>query len=295
MAAGERLFGARRYVPSNVLSFPVAEKFAGAPANANTAAAALIQLDGVSKTFRTTSGGTVKALDQVNLTIGSSEFVSVVGPSGCGKTTLLRIIAGLEGDHGGTFRLAGETVTGPSRDIGIVFQDATLLPWRTVLNNVLLPAQVLRLESASALATARRLLELVGLKGFEDKYPHELSGGMRQRVSIARALVHDPAVLLMDEPFGALDALTRETMGLELLKIWDTARKTVFLITHSITEAVFLSDRVIVLSPRPGRILADVPIALPRPRNLDMLSDETFGTFTRRIRRVLDASAAPPA
>ncbi|MBM3582660.1 MAG: ABC transporter ATP-binding protein, partial [Alphaproteobacteria bacterium] len=284
MAAGERLFGARRYVPSNVLSFPVAEKFAGAPANANTAAAALIQLDGVSKTFRTTSGGTVKALDQVNLTIGSSEFVSVVGPSGCGKTTLLRIIAGLEGDHGGTFRLAGETVTGPSRDIGIVFQDATLLPWRTVLNNVLLPAQVLRLESASALATARRLLELVGLKGFEDKYPHELSGGMRQRVSIARALVHDPAVLLMDEPFGALDALTRETMGLELLKIWDTARKTVFLITHSITEAVFLSDRVIVLSPRPGRILADVPIALPRPRNLDMLSDETFGTFTRRIR-----------
>jgi len=282
-------------VPSNVLSFPVAEKFAGAPANANTAAATLIQLDGVSKTFRTTSGGTVKALDQVNLTIGSSEFISVVGPSGCGKTTLLRIIAGLEGDHGGTFRLAGETVTGPSRDIGIVFQDATLLPWRTVLNNVLLPAQVLRLESASALATARRLLELVGLKGFEDKYPHELSGGMRQRVSIARALVHDPAVLLMDEPFGALDALTRETMGLELLKIWDTARKTVFLITHSITEAVFLSDRVIVLSPRPGRILADVPIALPRPRNLDMLSDETFGTFTRRIRRVLDASAAPPA
>jgi NitT/TauT family transport system ATP-binding protein len=277
------------------LSFPVAEKFAGAPANANTAAASLIQLDGVSKTFRTTSGGTVKALDQVNLTIGSSEFISVVGPSGCGKTTLLRIIAGLEGEHGGTFRLAGETVTGPSRDIGIVFQDATLLPWRTVLNNVLLPAQVLRLESAAALATARRLLELVGLKGFEDKYPHELSGGMRQRVSIARALIHDPAVLLMDEPFGALDALTRETMGLELLKIWDTARKTVFLITHSITEAVFLSDRVIVLSPRPGRILADVPIALPRPRNLDMLSDETFGMFTRRIRRVLDASAAPPA
>jgi NitT/TauT family transport system ATP-binding protein len=276
------------------LRFPVAEKFAGSPAHAG-GAANLIHLDGVSKTFRTTSGGTVKALDQFDLTIGSSEFISVVGPSGCGKTTLLRIIAGLESGHGGAFRLAGETVTGPSRDIGIVFQDATLLPWRTVLNNVLLPAQVLRLENGAALATAHRLLDLVGLKGFEDKYPHELSGGMRQRVSIARALVHDPAVLLMDEPFGALDALTRETMGLELLKIWDTARKTVFLITHSITEAVFLSDRVIVLSPRPGRILADVPIALPRPRNLDMLSDETFGTFTRRIRRVLDSSAAPPA
>ncbi len=281
-------------MPSNVLKFPIAEKLPGSPANAS-AAASLIQLEGVSKTFRTTSGGAVRALDQIDLTIGSSEFISVVGPSGCGKTTLLRIIAGLESGHGGTFRLAGETVTGPSRDIGIVFQDATLLPWRTVLNNVLLPAQVLRLENGAALATAHRLLDLVGLKGFEDKYPHELSGGMRQRVSIARALVHDPAVLLMDEPFGALDALTRETMGLELLKIWDTARKTVFLITHSITEAVFLSDRVIVLSPRPGRILADVPITLPRPRNLDMLSDETFGTFTRRIRRVLDSSAAPPA
>ncbi len=282
----------------NVVHFLTAAKLSGSPANepANAArAATLIQLEGVRKTFRTTSGGAVNALDRIDLTIGASEFVSVVGPSGCGKTTLLRIIAGLEGGYGGQFRLAGEVVTGPNRDIGIVFQDATLLPWRTVLDNVLLPAQVLRMDAKVAMATAHRLLDLVGLKGFEDKYPHELSGGMRQRVSIARALVHDPAVLLMDEPFGALDALTREAMGLELLKIWDAARKTVFLITHSISEAVFLSDRVIVLSPRPGRILAEITVDLPRPRNLDMLSDEAFGTYTRRIRRVLDSSAASQA
>jgi NitT/TauT family transport system ATP-binding protein len=280
----------------NVLNFPVVSSPVGPPANSNAVgAASLIQLDGVSKIFRTTSGGTVNALDRVDLTIGASEFVSIVGPSGCGKTTLLRIIAGLEGGFGGTFHLAGEKVNGPSRDIGIVFQDATLLPWRTVLNNVLLPAQVLRMSETSAMAAAHRLLDLVGLKGFEDKYPHELSGGMRQRVAIARALVHDPAVLLMDEPFGSLDALTRENMGLELLKIWDAARKTVFLITHSISEAVFLSDRVIVLSPRPGRILAEVAIDLPRPRNLDLLSDEAFGVYTRRIRRVLDSSTVPPA
>ena len=283
-------------MPLNVLSFPADANFAGSPANLDAVgAAALIQLDGVSKIFRTTSGGTVRALERVDLTIGASEFIAIVGPSGCGKTTLLRIIAGLEAGFGGTFRLAGEKVNGPSRDIGIVFQDATLLPWRTVLNNVLLPAQVLRMSEASAKAAAHRLLDLVGLKGFEDKYPHELSGGMRQRVAIARALVHDPAVLLMDEPFGSLDALTRENMGLELLKIWDAARKTVFLITHSISEAVFLSDRVIVLSPRPGRILAEIAIDLPRPRNLDLLSDEAFGIYTRRIRRVLDASTAPPA
>ena len=281
---------------ANISTFSTSVRFAGRPANTNTVgAAALIQLDGVSKTFRTTSGGTIRALDRVDMSIGASEFVSIVGPSGCGKTTLLRIIAGLEGGFAGTLRLAGEKVDGPSRDIGIVFQDATLLPWRTVLDNVLLPAQVLRMSAAPALETAHQLLDLVGLKGFEERYPHELSGGMRQRVSIARALIHDPAVLLMDEPFGALDALTRENMGLELLKIWDAARKTVFLITHSISEAVFLSDRVIVLSPRPGRILAEVTIDLPRPRALDLLSDEAFGVYTRQIRRVLDASSASPA
>lgn len=256
------------------------------------AAAPLIHIDRISKTYRTASGGSVKALDTIDLRIGDAEFVSIVGSSGCGKTTLLRIIAGLEREFDGTLWLGGAQVRGPSRDIGIVFQDATLLPWRKIVDNVMLPAQVLKLDPASASARAHKLLELVGLKTFEDKYPNELSGGMRQRVAIARSLIHDPRVLLMDEPFGALDALTRETMNLELLKIWDAARKTVFLITHSISEAVFLSDRVIVLSPRPGRILADVPIGLPRPRSLDMLSEKTFGDYTREIRRLLDVAQA---
>ena len=255
-------------------------------------AAPLIHIDRISKTYRTASGGSVKALDTIDLRIGDAEFVSIVGSSGCGKTTLLRIIAGLEREFDGTLWLGGEQVRGPNRDIGIVFQDATLLPWRKIIDNVLLPAQVLKLDQASSSARAYKLLELVGLKTFEDKYPNELSGGMRQRVAIARSLVHDPRVLLMDEPFGALDALTRETMNLELLKIWDAARKTVFLITHSISEAVFLSDRVIVLSPRPGKILADVPIGLPRPRTLDLLSEKTFGDYTREIRRLLDVGQA---
>ena len=258
-------------------------------AAARSESSALIRLENVKKTYRTALGGAVDALTSINLTIGASEFVSVVGASGCGKTTMLRIIAGLELSFSGTLWLGNERVTGPSRDVGIVFQDPNLLPWRTVLNNVLLPAQVMKLDWGEAEDRARRLLTLVGLKGFEDKYPFELSGGMRQRVAIARALAHDPSVLLMDEPFGALDAMTREIMNLELLNIWDAARKTVFLITHSISEAVFLSDRVIVLSPRPGRILADVRIDLPRPRNLDMLTEPAFGAYARQIRRLLDA------
>ena len=249
----------------------------------------LIRLEKISKTYRTASGGAVNALSTIVLSIGASEFVSVVGASGCGKTTLLRIIAGLELGFEGGLWLRDQRVAGPSRDVGIVFQDANLLPWRTVLDNVLLPAQVLKLDKSRAADQAQKLLSLVGLKGFEDKYPFELSGGMRQRVAIARALVHDPSVLLMDEPFGALDAMTREVMNLELLNIWDAARKTVFLITHSISEAVFLSDRVIVMSPRPGRIIADVAIDLPRPRNLDMLTEPAFGAYARKIRHLLDA------
>jgi NitT/TauT family transport system ATP-binding protein len=251
----------------------------------------LVFLERVSKIFGTASGQTVHALHDVTLSIGACEFVAVIGASGCGKTTLLRIIAGLDLDFDGHLLLAGEEGRGPSRDVGIVFQDANLLPWRTVLKNILLPAQVLKLDMRMAIARAHRLIELVSLKGFEDKYPFELSGGMRQRVSIARALIHDPPVLLMDEPFGALDALTRDKMNLELLKIWDTAKKTVFLITHSISEAVFMSDRVIVMSPRPGRIVNDVKIDLPRPRDLDMLSDESFGTYTRMLRHQLDELA----
>lgn len=248
----------------------------------------LVSIERLTKIFKTASGGTVRALDNVDLDIGASQFVSVIGSSGCGKTTLLRIIAGLESGYEGQLTIGGKLNPGPSKDVGVVFQDANLLPWRTVLSNVLLPAQVLKIEMKEATLRAHELIELVGLKGFEDKYPFELSGGMRQRVSIARALVHDPSILLMDEPFGALDALTREHMNLELLKIWHSARKTVFLITHSITEAVFMSDRVIVMSPRPGRVVDDVRIELPRPRDLDMLTSKPFGEYSRLLRHHLD-------
>ena len=248
----------------------------------------VVVLNGISKVYRTASGETVNALQKVDFTIGAQEFVSVVGASGCGKTTLLRIIGGLEPEFGGELWLDGRKGSGPSRDIGIVFQDPNLLPWRTILKNVLLPAQVLKLDMRPATERAMWLLELVGLKGFENKYPFELSGGMRQRAAIARALIHDPSVLLMDEPFGALDALTRETMNVELLKIWHSARKTVFLITHSISEAVFMSDRVMVMSPRPGRIIENVAIDLPRPRYIDLMSEERFGAYTRKLRHLLD-------
>jgi NitT/TauT family transport system ATP-binding protein len=248
----------------------------------------LVRISGLTKRFPTASGEEVHALENVSLSIGTSQFVSVIGASGCGKTTLLRIIAGLETDYAGRLIIGGQTDPGPSKDVGIVFQDANLLPWRTVLNNVLLPAQVLKIDLRKAIERARWLIELVGLKGFEDKYPFELSGGMRQRVSIARALIHDPSILLMDEPFGALDALTRESMNLELLKIWDSAKKTIFLITHSISEAVFMSDRVIVMSPRPGRVVDDVTIDLPRPRDLDLMASSAFGEYGRMLRHQLD-------
>jgi NitT/TauT family transport system ATP-binding protein len=269
------------FAPSSVLASRASESVA-------------VSLQDVCKTYSTASGETVNALDKINLDIRSQEFVSVIGASGCGKTTLLRIIGGLEADYDGDLLLAGSKRSGPNKDIGIVFQDANLLPWRSVLQNVLLPAQVLKLDMKKAAERAYWLLELVGLRGFERKYPFELSGGMKQRVSIARALIHDPAVLLMDEPFGALDALTREHMNIELLKIWHSAKKTVFLITHSISEAAFMSDRVIVMSPRPGRIVEDVTIDLPRPRNLDLLSDASFGSYTRRLRHLLDHGESPP-
>ncbi|WP_156041999.1 ABC transporter ATP-binding protein [Bradyrhizobium sp. URHD0069] len=258
---------------------------------ANMRPSAAIELHNVTKIYETASREQVHALSNINLDVGAGEFVSVLGASGCGKTTLLRIIGGLEGGYAGKLTLHGRGGDNSRRNVGIVFQDANLLPWRTILQNVLLPTQVLRLDKRASIARAHELIELVGLKGFENKYPFELSGGMRQRVSIARALVHDPSVLLMDEPFGALDALTREVMNSEVLKIWDTTKKTVFMITHSISEAVFMSDRVVVMSPRPGRVIAEIPIALSRPRNIDMLSEERFGGYTRELRRLLDVSA----
>jgi len=252
---------------------------------------AVVALRDITKTYDTAAGGTVHALSRINLEVGSGEFVSVLGASGCGKTTLLRIIGGLEDGYGGELLLHGRKGGASHPDVGIVFQDANLLPWRSILQNVLLPAQVLRLDKNRSIAHAHELLELVGLQGFEDKYPFELSGGMRQRVSIARALIHDPSILLMDEPFGALDALTREVMNQEVLKIWDRTRKTVFMITHSISEAVFMSDRVVVMSPRPGRVIAEVDIPLPRPRTLEMLGEEGFAVLTRDLRRLLDHGA----
>ena len=229
----------------------------------------------------------VAALTDVSLAVAPGEFLTIVGPSGCGKTTLLRIMAGLLRPTSGAVHLLGRPVTGPSRNVGIVFQDPVLLPWRTVLDNTMLPVQVLGLDTVRYRARALELLALVGLDGFERKYPHELSGGMRQRVSLARALVHDPALLLMDEPFGALDAMTREAMNLELQRLWQESGKTVAFITHSISEAVFLGDRVVVMSPRPGRIADVVTVDLGRPRDLDLMASDAFGVYTRKIRRAL--------
>jgi len=226
----------------------------------------------------------VQALDAIEFEIGEGEFVAIVGPSGCGKTTLLKILAGLLPASSGSALLRGTPILGPRRDIGMVFQAPVLFPWRTVLDNVLLPADVQRLDRQRLHAVAVDLLRLVGLEGFERRYPWELSGGMQQRVAIVRALIHDPAMLLMDEPFGALDAMTREQMNLELQRIWLERRKTVVFITHSIPEAVFLADRVFVMTPRPGRIAEAIPIEIARPRSLEVMSTPAFGTYALRVR-----------
>jgi NitT/TauT family transport system ATP-binding protein len=249
----------------------------------------LIVVSSLEKTYATRGRTQVQALAGISVEIEAGEFITIVGQSGCGKTTLLKILAGLLQRSAGSVTLRGQPVDEPSRDIGIVFQDPVLLPWRTVFDNVMLPVEVLGLDRRSSAKRGRHLLGLVGLRGFEEKYPHELSGGMRQRVAIARALVHDPSLLLMDEPFGALDAMTREFMNLELLRIWKESGKTIVFITHSIPEAAFLADRVIVMSARPGRIKEIVEVRLPRPRDLDMMASDEFGVYTRRIRHLFDA------
>ncbi len=251
--------------------------------------APLIVVSSLEKTYATRGRAQVQALAGISLEIRAGEFITIVGQSGCGKTTLLKILAGLLQRSAGSVTLRGQPVDEPSRDIGIVFQDPVLLPWRTVFDNVMLPVEVLGLDRKTSADRAMELLGLVGLQGFEDKYPHELSGGMRQRVAIARALVHDPSLLLMDEPFGALDAMTREFMNLELLRIWKKSGKTIVFITHSIPEAAFLADRVVVMSARPGRIKEIVEVGLPRPRDLDMMASDEFGVYTRRIRHLFDA------
>jgi len=243
----------------------VAQARSGAPPRR---AAAAISAEGVSKVFR--RGNTeVRALDRVDLDVGEGEFIAVLGPSGCGKSTLMRLVAGLVPATTGRIAISGVPVQGPHTDLGIVFQAATLLDWRTVLGNVLLQLELRGLDPAVHEARARALLDAVGLGEFANAFPRELSGGMKQRAAIVRALVHDPGILLMDEPFGALDALTREQMRIDLEELWLSSRKTVLFITHSIDEAVLLADRVVVMSPRPGRIERVIAIDQPRPRGLE--------------------------
>jgi NitT/TauT family transport system ATP-binding protein len=248
----------------------------------------MLEISELSKTY-VTGDGPLLALERLSLAIREGEFVSIVGPSGCGKSTLMLIAAGLVQASSGNVRIGGVPVIAPYADVGIVFQDATLYEWRRVLENVLLPIDIKRLARARYRPRALELLERVGLKGFERKYPYQLSGGMRQRVALCRALIHDPALLLMDEPFGALDALSRDQMNLELQALWQRHRKTVLFITHSINEAVFLSDRVIVMSPRPGRIGAVVSIELPRPRSFDFAEMPQFGRYAREIRQIFES------
>jgi NitT/TauT family transport system ATP-binding protein len=260
------------------------------PMTARQAEAPAFSFDRLHKEFRSKDGGDVIALRDVGFEVKKGEFVTVVGPSGCGKSTLLRILAGLERASSGTVTLGGTAVTGPSREVGVVFQAPVLLPWRTVLQNVLVPAQIQGRDIRLATERAMHYLALVGLANFATKYPAELSGGMQQRVGIARAFVNDPMLLLMDEPFGALDAMTRETMNLELHKLKERTGATIMLVTHSIPEAVFLGDRVVVMSPRPGRVTQIIDVDLPQPRSLDMINTDRFGTYVSGIRANLNAA-----
>jgi NitT/TauT family transport system ATP-binding protein len=243
-----------------------------------------IRLHNVGKAYQTKSGP-VEACADVNIDIRQSEFVAIVGPSGCGKTTILKMVAGLTPYTSGTITIGGKRVDRPQTDVGIVFQDSIMLDWRDVLSNVMLQIDIRHMDHAKYEPIARDLLKATGLDGFEKKKPYELSGGMRQRVSICRALVHDPVMLLMDEPFGALDALTREQIAMDIQKLWMETRKTALHITHSIPEAVLLADRVVVMGPRPGRIVEIIDIDLPRPRRLDKLPAE-FNVYAGRIRDI---------
>jgi NitT/TauT family transport system ATP-binding protein len=251
----------------------------------------LIEISCLEKHFATMSRETVTALTDVNLSAASGEFISIVGPSGCGKTTLLRILAGLERQTSGKVVIAGKELVGSRDDVAVVFQAATLLPWSTVLDNVLLPAKFKGRLTSEMVDRARDLLRLVGLGDFVKKYPFELSGGMQQRVAICRALIRNPSILLMDEPFGALDAMTRESMNVELMRWCDKEQKTVIFITHSIPEAVLLGDRV-VMSPRPGRISETLSIDIPRPRDLRTMALPIFGELCDRVRAIFGANAS---
>ncbi|MGH3133239.1 MAG: ABC transporter ATP-binding protein [Gaiellaceae bacterium] len=238
--------------------------------------------------FETRSGSPVTALEEIDLEVGAEEFVTVVGRSGCGKSTLLRLIAGLVPLSRGRITIGARAVDGPRNDVGLMFQQPALMPWRTVLQNVLFPVEILGLDRRAARSKAEELLSLVGLEGFENRRPWELSGGMQQRVALCRALIHEPRVLLMDEPFAALDALTREELSLELQRIWSDRRATIVFVTHSIPEAAILSDRIVVLTPRPGRVARVVDVTVPRPRAFgDEFHAEALARAEEDVRTVL--------
>ncbi len=253
----------------------------------------LVAIHGVSQRFGV-DGATVTALDTIDLEIPDGQFVAVVGPSGCGKSTLLSLVAGLRLPSSGTVLCDGEPIMGPMpRKVGMIFQEANLLPWLSAVDNVAFPLKLRHVSKPERLAAARRMLELTGLAGFESRLPHELSGGMKQRVSIARGLVQNPAVLLMDEPFASLDEQTRMVLGDELLRIWSETKKTVLFVTHSLNEAVYLADRVVVLSARPGRVVDDVAVDLPRPRTFAMTGSERFGVLKDRIWQHIKSAERP--
>jgi len=254
---------------------------------------ALVAIQGVSQRFGV-DGASIAALDSISLEIPDGQFVALVGPSGCGKSTLLSLVAGLRTPTSGTVLCDGEPITAPMpRKVGMIFQEANLLPWLSAADNVAFPLKLRRVPRAERLDAARRMLALTGLAGFEDRLPHQLSGGMKQRVAIARGLVQNPAVLLMDEPFASLDEQTRMVLGDELLRIWSETRKTVLFVTHSLNEAVYLADRVVVLSARPGRVVDDVAVDLPRPRRFAMTSSERFGVLKERIWQHIKSAERP--
>jgi NitT/TauT family transport system ATP-binding protein len=264
----------------------VSSRCAASPDSVSTTEGAYLEVRNLSKIYATRKGP-IRALDRVSLTARRGEFVSILGPSGCGKSTLLMIAAGLLSASDGSVIVDGRPVTKPRTDLGIVFQSPVLLEWRTALGNIMLQAEARRLDKTESEERARELLASVDLAGFADKFPHELSGGMRQRVSICRALIHNPPQLLMDEPFGALDALTRDQLVIDVQRIWDERRITALFITHSVAEAVFLSDRVVVMTPRPGRIDKIIEIELPRPRTLVMRESTKFTNYSRQIMDLL--------
>ncbi|MEO9781320.1 MAG: ABC transporter ATP-binding protein [Sedimentitalea sp.] len=248
----------------------------------------IIHMKGIRKVYKT-RGADLLAVSDVTMDVEDGDFVSLVGPSGCGKSTILKILADLHPHDGGTVHVGSEsTPFDPSRDIGMVFQQSLLLKWRRIIDNVLLPAEIIGLPMKESRERARELLSMVGLSGYESHYPYELSGGMQQRASIARALIHDPKLVLMDEPFGALDALTREKMNLEIQRIWEASNKTILFVTHSIQEAVFLGSRCVVLTSGPARMADNFPIELPFPRGLSIKATPEFGAYTKKIYKLLD-------